>query len=628
MSCSAYFDFEGYQILIHCNYNEKMENIIKRFSIKADKSPESIVFLYSGNVIDKNKTLDQTIKSLDRNNNKINIVAFASDLNNENSGNKEEKYTLKIEYQNQITEIPIEPSQKLSDIFEEFCSNKNIEKHSVYFCFNERVVYDELEVHDYLNYNGKERRSINLSVTKRKSDYLKRSNNLICPICGEITQMKIENFLISIFGCKYNHTIDSLEPAIFDDIQLINLSKIHCQKCKAKSKYGVPGNTFFYCQMCDMNLCPSCKSSHNGSHFIVDYDYKYNYCFKHKTQFSSYCKTCKENICFTCEDAHLNHEIISFQKLIMEGEGMKDDMEELNEAVSGLNDTLEEIKESLEKESDCFSGIYDYYNNNINKFNPKIKNYHYLKSFSTLKENYSSIIKDITSINDTTNFIKKLSKFCKFCDKMNANGWFNEDDESEKDDDNDSELKINELEKKVKEYELKNKEFEKDNKNLENEIKEYLSQITDYKNKIMQYEKTLNQKTEEIKNLNEKLKTTDTGMFEKYDTEKVLDLMEEINKKNNEIEQIKASFPIQIKPGEKLMTVIFISANQVIHYALICKNTDIFSTLEIKLYEKYPDYKESENYFLSHGKKINRYKSLDKNGIKNSDIITLVQIEE
>lgn len=312
MSCSAYFDFEGSKILIQCKYSDKMEDIIKKFCVKVDKSPESIVFIYSGNYINNNLTLDQTIKSIDRENNKINIVAFLSDLNNENSGNKKEKYEFKIDFLGQITKIPIEPSQKLSEIFEEFCSDKNIEKDSVYFCFNGRIVYEELDVHDFINFDGKERHSINLTVTKRKSESLKKSNNIICPICGEIAQIKINNFMISIFGCKYNHLIDSLEPAIFDDTQLIDLSKILCQKCKVKSKYGIHNNTFYYCQICDMNICPSCKSSHNNSHFIVDYDYKYNYCWKHKAPYSSYCKTCKENICFTCEDSHSKHDIISF----------------------------------------------------------------------------------------------------------------------------------------------------------------------------------------------------------------------------------------------------------------------------------------------------------------------------
>ena len=65
MSCSAYFDFEGSKILIQCKYSDKMEDIIKKFCVKVDKSPESIVFIYSGNYINNNLTLDQTIKSID-----------------------------------------------------------------------------------------------------------------------------------------------------------------------------------------------------------------------------------------------------------------------------------------------------------------------------------------------------------------------------------------------------------------------------------------------------------------------------------------------------------------------------------------------------------------------------------
>ena len=41
------------------------------------------------------------------------------------------------------------------------------------------------------------------------------------------------------------------------------------------------------------------------------------------------------------------------------------------------------------------------------------------------------------------------------------------------------------------------------------------------------------------------------------------------------------------------------------------------------LYNKYPKYIETENYFLANGNKINRNKTFDKNNIKNNDIITL-----
>ena len=41
------------------------------------------------------------------------------------------------------------------------------------------------------------------------------------------------------------------------------------------------------------------------------------------------------------------------------------------------------------------------------------------------------------------------------------------------------------------------------------------------------------------------------------------------------------------------------------------------------LYNKYPKYTDTENYFLVSGKKVNKHKTLENNNIKNNDIITL-----
>ena len=160
------------------------------------------------------------------------------------------------------------------------------------------------------------------------------------------------------------------------------------------------------------------------------------------------------------------------------------------------------------------------------------------------------------------------------------------------------------------------KEYRKTNRENEN-------QIIDLKNKISEYEKLLSEEKRKVKELDKKLKENESkgGISSK------LELMEEINKKNKEIEQIRTSFPIKINPGEKLMTVIFVSTDQKIHYAIICKNTDKFSTLENKLYDEYPDFSENENYFLVNGNRINRHKDLDYNNIKNSDIVTLFPME-
>ena len=41
------------------------------------------------------------------------------------------------------------------------------------------------------------------------------------------------------------------------------------------------------------------------------------------------------------------------------------------------------------------------------------------------------------------------------------------------------------------------------------------------------------------------------------------------------------------------------------------------------LYEKYPKYKDTENYFIVNGHKINRNRTVDENKIKNNDVLTL-----
>ena len=84
------------------------------------------------------------------------------------------------------------------------------------------------------------------------------------------------------------------------------------------------------------------------------------------------------------------------------------------------------------------------------------------------------------------------------------------------------------------------------------------------------------------------------------------------------------TFRILYTSGEKIMTITFVSFDQNIISSFICKNTDIFNILENKFYEKYPEFKDLVNNFLSNGRNINKNKSLDENNIKNNDIITIL----
>ena len=90
---------------------------------------------------------------------------------------------------------------------------------------------------------------------------------------------------------------------------------------------------------------------------------------------------------------------------------------------------------------------------------------------------------------------------------------------------------------------------------------------------------------------------------------------------SKEIEQNK---PFQLENNETLFPIIFVTMDSKFHYSLICKDTEIFSQVEYRLYKKYPEYIESENYFTVNGIKVNRFKSLKDNSIRYSDIVIMI----
>ena len=82
---------------------------------------------------------------------------------------------------------------------------------------------------------------------------------------------------------------------------------------------------------------------------------------------------------------------------------------------------------------------------------------------------------------------------------------------------------------------------------------------------------------------------------------------------------------MELSQGEKLISVIFTSSDQNMYYSVICKNTQKFNELEQKLYKNYPEYSESNNYFVINGNIVNKDKSLEENNIRNNEIIILTQ---
>ena len=77
-----------------------------------------------------------------------------------------------------------------------------------------------------------------------------------------------------------------------------------------------------------------------------------------------------------------------------------------------------------------------------------------------------------------------------------------------------------------------------------------------------------------------------------------------------------------------IINLEFISSDQEIKFTIECSKNQYFYEIEEKLYEKYPIYRESNNYFLVDGKEILRFKTIEQNGIKDGIPLILNKIDK
>ena len=186
--------------------------------------------------------------------------------------------------------------------------------------------------------------------------------------------------------------------------------------------------------------------------------------------------------------------------------------------------------------------------------------------------------------------------------------------------------------------ELKNEKTEKENTNLrfsqlQNEIdilkkeKEKISKIANQLNNDINNEKNKNEllkkKVKQLDLENSKIKNENNlSKSQTYD-KKMISLYQKIDDLKDKLSR----YPFELKEGERMISIMFSSNDQKISDSIICKNTDIFSEVELKLYKLYPSYSEKELFFLVNGKKVNRNKSLDFNHIRDHDKIILFETD-
>ena len=153
---------------------------------------------------------------------------------------------------------------------------------------------------------------------------------------------------------------------------------------------------------------------------------------------------------------------------------------------------------------------------------------------------------------------------------------------------------------------------------IKKENEDYKKKIIELENKIKKLELKIEEKDIVINEYNKTKELQNISNNNNTNINKIKELEKEIEKYKNYC----------LLPGEKLITINFISIDQTINFNTFAKKTDNFAKLEASLYENYPQLKETENYFLVNGKKVNKHKTLDENKINDNDILTLGVFDE
>ena len=140
------------------------------------------------------------------------------------------------------------------------------------------------------------------------------------------------------------------------------------------------------------------------------------------------------------------------------------------------------------------------------------------------------------------------------------------------------------------------------------------------KEKLNKANKTIEEQKIEINELKYKI-----TMVKSEGMNQINSLMETIEKKDKQIKELKEQ--LKKNNSSEVKAIRFMSHDQNINFPMTCKGTETFSEIEDKLYNQYPEYRNGNNTFLSNGKIIQRFKTINENGIKNGDIIIMMPLE-
>jgi hypothetical protein len=199
---------------------------------------------------------------------------------------------------------------------------------------------------------------------------------------------------------------------------------------------------------------------------------------------------------------------------------------------------------------------------------------------------------------------------------------------------NESKKQLNDdknINKKIEEkLNLNQKKLVDENNILKDELNKYKREDQNLRNEINKFKEDNLKLKSELMNANKIIFNLNNIQQNYQENIKMINNLNElIQIKDKEINDLKIQL---ISTGNKnklanyndIFFVHFISKDEKISCGIKCLKTDTFSKVEEKFYEKYPEYRETNNQFLLRGKSILRDKKICEIFIKDSEMILFI----
>ena len=258
-----------------------------------------------------------------------------------------------------------------STVFYNFYKKAELEPNSVIFLLGSKRISESQKVLDIINEEEKLKDKIIITAFPLNIDYnhpmFEQSKEIICPKCLKQCRIKIIDYSIKLYDCKNKHsTIMRLDE--FYQSQKIDFKSIKCDVCKIKNLGNSNPNQLLYCQNCKINICSLCKKNHDDSHSIINYEQKNYICSTHHESFIKYCHDCGMNICIKCSLSHSEHNLESFEDIIIEPDNKKIELEKIKDEINILNNNIQKIIYGLNQLVKSLETYYKTFNNIFNNY--------------------------------------------------------------------------------------------------------------------------------------------------------------------------------------------------------------------------------------------------------------------